>query len=262
MNGKKDRRTHQRVFIDVLVNYTNYKIFFCNPAMNISKGGVFIKAKKPEPKGSEIRMVFRLPNSSREIHTIGKVVFVNQDRRQSGMGIKFTDITPENLNLIGNYVKSFYEEGGELGGVDPDGQRKARVMVVDDESVIRRVCRKALEKNNFIVVTANDGNEALRMMAEEGIDVVLLDIKMSGISGIEVLKNIKQNYPETEVIMMTGYATIQTAVESMKIGAYDYLTKPFEDISQISEYVSRAFSQKKVIEAKMAKKKQLLQKFY
>jgi uncharacterized protein (TIGR02266 family) len=262
VNFKKDRRKHQRVSIDVLVNYTNYKIFFCNPAMNISKGGIFIKAKNPEPKGSEIKMVFRLPDNSREIHTTGKVVFVNKNRGQSGMGIKFTDITPEDLTLVENYVKSFREEGGELEGVDPAGQRRARVLVVDDESVIRKICKRTLEINNFMVTTADDGNEALRIVAEEGIDVVLLDIKMPGLSGIEVLKNIKQNHPETEVIMMTGYATVQTAVESMKIGAYDYLTKPFEDISQISECVSRAFSQKKVTEAKMAKKKQLLQKFY
>ncbi len=262
MNFKKDRRRYQRVSIDVLVNYTNYKIFFCNPAMNISKGGVFIKAKRPEPKGSEIKMVFRLPDSSREIHTIGKVVFVNQDPEQSGMGIKFTDITPEELTLIRNYVKRFHEEGGEVEGVNLTGQRKAKVMVVDDESVIRRVCKRTLEKSNFLATTANNGDEALRIMAEEEIDVVLLDIRMPGLSGIEVLKNIKQNHPETEVIMMTGYATIQTAVEAMKIGAYDYLTKPFEDVSQIPGCVNRAFSRKKLIEAKMARKKQLLQKFY
>jgi len=146
--------------------------------------------------------------------------------------------------------------------VDSAGQRRARVLVVDDESGIRRACKRILERSGFVAITANNGNEALRIMAEEGIDVVLLDIKMPGLSGIEVLKGIKQNYPETEVIMITGYATIQTVTEAMKIGAYDYLTKPFEDISQISECVEKAFSRKKSLEAKMAREKQLLERLY
>jgi two-component system response regulator AtoC len=102
-----------------------------------------------------------------------------------------------------------------------------QILVVDDEAVVRAGMVKALEGEGLTVTSAVDGEEAIEILGREHFDIVLVDIKMPGIDGIEVLKHIRMNYPETVVIMVTGYPTIDTAVDCMKLGAVDYLVKPF-----------------------------------
>ena len=106
-------------------------------------------------------------------------------------------------------------------------ERKIEVLVVDDEAVVRAGISRVLEKQGLSIHTATDGSEALEIMANHGINIVLLDIKMPGIDGMEVLKHLRATYPETVVIMITGHPTIQSAVECTKLGALDYLVKPF-----------------------------------
>lgn len=108
----------------------------------------------------------------------------------------------------------------------------AKVLIVDDEKDFVEMFSLRLEQQGEKVSTSYSGIEALKVLEQGGIDVVMLDIRMPGMDGIETLKQIKKLYPIVEVIMLTGHGSTETAVEGMKLGAFDYLMKPadFEDI--------------------------------
>jgi len=106
------------------------------------------------------------------------------------------------------------------------GERE-KVLVVDDEETVRNLLQRTLEEAGYDVDTAANGEEALDRMSQLNIGVVFLDVKMPGMSGIEVLSKLTADWPDTCVIMATAVADAQTVVEAMKIGAYDYITKPF-----------------------------------
>ena len=104
-----------------------------------------------------------------------------------------------------------------------------KVMLVDDQETFVEPLCKRLQKREFVVSVAFNGSEALSKLTENSdIDVVVLDVKMPGMDGIEVLKAIKAKYPLIEVIMLTGHATVESAIDGMKHGAIDYLMKPCE----------------------------------
>ncbi len=103
---------------------------------------------------------------------------------------------------------------------------KVRFLIVDDEAVVRQAFARILSGDHCEAETADDGAEALRKMQQQPFDVVLLDLKMPGIDGITVLRTIKRNWPDSEVIVITGYAALDTAKESVAAGAFDYLAKP------------------------------------
>jgi len=105
---------------------------------------------------------------------------------------------------------------------------KGKILVVDDEIKMRRVLQMILQKEGYEIVTSKDGREALQKVEEENFDLVLTDMKMPGLSGIDLLKKIRESDEEIPVIMITAYGTVETAVKAMKEGAYDYLLKPFE----------------------------------
>ena len=102
-----------------------------------------------------------------------------------------------------------------------------RILVVDDELNICQSCSKILAKLDYDISYALNGYDALKMMENEPFDVILTDLKMSSLGGMEVLRRVKDAYPDTIVIVMTGYASVSSAVEVMKMGALDYLPKPF-----------------------------------
>ena len=108
----------------------------------------------------------------------------------------------------------------------------AKVLIVDDEKDFVEMFSLRLEGQGEKVSTAYSGQEALKVLENIAIDVVILDIRMPGMDGIDTLKQIKNLYPRVEVIMLTGHGSAETAVEGMKLGAFDYLMKPadFEDI--------------------------------
>jgi two-component system alkaline phosphatase synthesis response regulator PhoP len=110
----------------------------------------------------------------------------------------------------------------------------AHILVVDDEGAIRYSVSKTLQRVGYNVSVAASGEEALEMMGTQHFDVVLTDIRMPGISGVELLAEIKEQSPDAIVILMTGYASLGTAVESLRLGAHDYLVKPSssQDIRQ------------------------------
>lgn len=105
---------------------------------------------------------------------------------------------------------------------------KIKILVVDDEETVRLLFQRLLQAAGHDAVTAADGEEALSVIANGDIDVVLLDIKMPGLSGIDVLRKISTDWPNLCVIMATAVADMETGIEAMKLGAYDYITKPFD----------------------------------
>ena len=125
------------------------------------------------------------------------------------------------------------------------------VILVDDEVPFVETMTKRLEKRNLTVLSAYEGQEALdRLEKNRNVDVVILDVKMPGMDGIETLKEIKKRNPLTEVIMLTGHATVESAIEGMKRGAYDYLMKPC-DIEVLMEKVTAATEKKREHEEKI-----------
>lgn len=102
----------------------------------------------------------------------------------------------------------------------------AKVLVVDDEEVVRASYLRSLTNRHCQVRTVSNGKDALQLMGQQSFDVVLLDQRMPGMDGMAVLKSIKSQWPETEVIMITGYPAMDSAKEAVQLGAYDYLSKP------------------------------------
>jgi FixJ family two-component response regulator len=116
---------------------------------------------------------------------------------------------------------------------------KARpILIVDDEKTIRLAMSMALEKLDIPVETAASGEEALAKVAQGGYELMLLDVRLPGLDGMEVLRQVSQQLPELKVIIITAYGSIDLAVEAMKLGAVDFLQKPF-DAGQVREVVRR-----------------------
>jgi len=109
----------------------------------------------------------------------------------------------------------------------PEAANFLNLAIVDDERAIREVCREVAQTMGFRPVVADSAEQIYRMMEAQPLDVVLLDLKLPGAGGLEALQRIKEQRPDIEVIVVTGYATVQSAVQAMKNGAYDYVTKPF-----------------------------------
>jgi DNA-binding NtrC family response regulator len=134
----------------------------------------------------------------------------------------------------------------------------AKILLVDDEVPFVDTMIKRLTKRNIDVLPAYGGEESLQQLAQnKRVEVVVLDVKMPGMDGIETLKEIKRQFPLVEVIMLTGHATVESAIEGMKLGAFDYLMKP-SDIDLLVEKVTEAAAKKrrheeKIIEAQMKK---------
>jgi DNA-binding NtrC family response regulator len=128
---------------------------------------------------------------------------------------------------------------------------KTVVMLVDDEAPFVDTMTKRLNKRDLDIMTANSGPEALeKLAANDHIDVVILDVKMPGMDGIETLRAIKHAHPLVEVIMLTGHATVETGISGMKLGAFDYLMKPCE-IDHLIIKVREAKSKKSQHEEKI-----------
>ncbi len=119
-----------------------------------------------------------------------------------------------------------------------------KLLLVDDEERFLATTRILLEKREVEQIqTATNGADALKILRKERIDVVVLDVKMPGMDGVEVLRRIKQDHPLVEVIMLTGHASVESAVEGLKLGAFDYVMKPI-DIPDLLEKIEEAYGRK------------------
>ncbi|RLC14154.1 MAG: response regulator [Deltaproteobacteria bacterium] len=125
-----------------------------------------------------------------------------------------------------------------------------KIMLVDDEERFLSTTKKLLTKKGIDVVTATSGAEALEMLQNKYVHVVILDVKMPGMDGNETLKEIKNRFPLVEVIMLTGHATIESAIDGLKCGATDYLMKPTE-IDELIVKAKEAFRKRLLVEEKI-----------
>jgi DNA-binding NtrC family response regulator len=122
---------------------------------------------------------------------------------------------------------------------------KATILVVDDERNIREGLRRALEFDGHAVLTAADGREALSVLANEEIDLVIADLRMPRLSGDQLLKQVAERHPTVRVIILTGHATVEVAVQAMRDGAYDFLEKPV-NLERLGLLVERALAERKL----------------
>ena len=125
-----------------------------------------------------------------------------------------------------------------------------QLLLVDDEERFLTTTKILLEKRGLNTFTATNGLDALNFMDTHRFDVVILDVKMPGLDGIEVLREIKKKHPLVEVIMLTGHATIESAIEGLKLGAFEYITKPC-DMLDLVEKVNEACAKKRTMEEKI-----------
>jgi UDP-3-O-[3-hydroxymyristoyl] N-acetylglucosamine deacetylase len=118
---------------------------------------------------------------------------------------------------------------------------KNKILVVDDEEALRTVLSTELEGEGYQVSTAGDGEEAIKILGSQQFHLILLDIKMPNVDGFQVLKFVKQKQPSTKVIMLTGFADLKNAIESKKLGAEDFVSKPY-DLVDLLTTVERVLS--------------------
>ena len=135
-------------------------------------------------------------------------------------------------------------------------QSQARILIAEDEANLRLVLQKELERLGYRVQAAPDGEAALRKLEESNVDVLLCDINMPRIDGMELLRRVHERPNPPEVIMLTGQATVETAVEAMKLGAYDYLTKPYR-ITELDIRVKQAADKRRLRVANLRLREQL-----
>ncbi len=122
-----------------------------------------------------------------------------------------------------------------------------KILVVDDEIEVRELCRRIFNKEGYVVHLAVNGQEALEILQNNSYHVAVVDLKMPNIDGMKVLEKIKENYPQTDVIIITGFGTIKSAVEAIQRGASNYLPKPFE-IEELNGAIKNCLSRQSLID--------------
>jgi DNA-binding NtrC family response regulator len=124
------------------------------------------------------------------------------------------------------------------------GDRKIQIMVLDDEEIVGKRLKTALEKSNYEVEIFQDSRKAVARIAEKEFDIVVTDVRMEEIGGMEVLEHVLEKSARTQVIIITGYATVEVAREALTRGAFDFIAKPFKP-DDLREVISRAVKEMK-----------------
>lgn len=137
---------------------------------------------------------------------------------------------------------------------------KARVLVVDDEESIREFLEIMLKKEGYEVTCVEDGQQALDLLKKKSVDMVISDLQMPNVTGIELLRQVKDQYPDMLFMMITAFGTTETAVEAMKLGAYDYITKPFK-IDEVRINIANALRSQNLEVENRSLKKELKQEY-
>jgi Response regulator containing CheY-like receiver, AAA-type ATPase, and DNA-binding domains len=137
---------------------------------------------------------------------------------------------------------------------------KSRILVVDDEESIREFLEIMLKKEGYEVTLAEDGQKAKDLLTKKSFDMIISDLQMPHVTGIELLKHVKDSYPDTVFMLITAFGTTETAVEAMKMGAYDYLTKPFK-IDEVRMNIQNALRSKNLEVENRTLKKELVKEY-
>ena len=125
---------------------------------------------------------------------------------------------------------------------------RVRLLIVDDEQTIRKLCMTVGEALGFICLEADSGESALALLEEQPVHMILSDMVMPHMSGLEFLEKVKKLLPRTEVALMTGHGSVETAVQAMKLGAYDYITKPFSPLEELRLFLRRMAEKIRLVE--------------
>lgn len=122
----------------------------------------------------------------------------------------------------------------------------ARILIVDDEDIVLKSCLRVLQKLDYEIETAYSGQTALDQLDKKKYDIVVTDLMMPGMDGMQLLEEIKKRYPEMIVIIFTGYATVDTARQALKAGAFDYIPKPFtpDELRNVLEHAVKSLKNK------------------
>ena len=139
-------------------------------------------------------------------------------------------------------------------------KKNTRILLIDDEEIVRESLSGWLEKDGYTIGTAADGLKGLEAVDEAPWSILLVDLKMPGIDGLEVLRRVKAKSPETAVVIMTAYATVDTAVNAMKLGAFDYIVKPF-DPEEVSLMVEKIVAQQALVRENVILRKALKREY-
>jgi len=135
-----------------------------------------------------------------------------------------------------------------------------KILVVDDEMIVCESCKRILEEEGYEIETALSGKEAFEKMKVSPFDIVITDLKMPGIDGMEVLRTFRKEYPDSIIIMITGFSTVETAVEAMKLGAFDYIPKPFTP-DEVTIVVKKAIEKKSLMLENIYLRQELQEKY-
>ena len=119
------------------------------------------------------------------------------------------------------------------------GNNKTSILILDDEPIVSKRLKPSLEKKGYEVETFTRSADALERVNERRFDIVITDLKMEGVDGMQFLTEVKEKYPDTEVIVITGFATMATAKESFNKGVFDFLAKPFK-LGEIADVIAKA----------------------
>ena len=135
-------------------------------------------------------------------------------------------------------------------------KKPPQILIVDDEKIALNNLIYILKKENYEVTGTQSGARALSLLEEKEFDLILTDLKMEKVDGMQILTRSRELYPDTEVIMITGYATVDSAINAMKAGAYHYIAKPFK-LDEVRKVVREALEKKKLKQENVQLKKQL-----
>ena len=132
-----------------------------------------------------------------------------------------------------------------------------KILVIDDEPSVRLLLERELTERGYQVTSSGDPERATEVDNLAEFEVVITDVRMPGIDGLEVTRRVKAAYPQTEVILMTGYASLETAAEGMHLGAYDYIAKPFGNLDLVVASLERALERRQLSSLATELKRQL-----
>src|SRR5271169_3324662 len=167
----------------------------------------------------------------RRLRQRGNRYYPAQDRRT---------LSGEAVPRTGPYFRRRKSHGeSPVSAVPAKNEFRARLLIVDDEQSIRKLCIAVGEALGFICLEADSGESALTLLEEQPVHMILTDMVMPHMSGLEFLEKVKKLLPRTEVALMTGHGSIETAVQAMKLGAYDYITKPFSPLEELRLFLRR-----------------------
>ena len=127
-----------------------------------------------------------------------------------------------------------------------ESDERVRILVVDDEEMIREMLFDVLSQAGYTAKTAKDGNDAIAQIENEPFEIVITDLKMPGMSGLELLQRVQKINPDICVLIITAHSTVESAVSAMKLGAYDYICKPFE-LEEMKVIIERAVERQRLL---------------